>query len=259
MPPAEQRPDPEALLALARQEQGQEGQGRLRVFLGAAPGVGKTFAMLEAAQARRAEGLDVVVGVVETHGRTETEALLAGLEVLPRRVVPHGAHRLEEFDLEAARARRPALLLVDELAHSNLAGSSHPKRWQDVQELWDRGIDVYTTLNVQHLESQSDLVARISGVVIRETVPDSILERADALVLVDLPPEDLLIRLQEGKVYVPFQAELAARNYFRQSNLTALRELALRRTAERVDEQLLEHMQARAISGPWAAGERVLV
>lgn len=259
MPPDERRPDPEALLVLARQEERQQREGRLRVFLGAAPGVGKTYAMLEAAQARRAEGLEVVVGVVETHGRAETQALLQGLEVLPRRPVPHGGHTLEEFDLEAACARQPALLLVDELAHSNLPGSRHPKRWQDVQELLERGMDVYTTLNVQHLESQSDLVARISGVVIRETVPDSILERADALVLVDLPPEDLLVRLREGKVYVPPQAELAARNYFRQSNLTALRELALRTAARRVNAEVLTWRQGQAVSVTWPTSERLLV
>ncbi|MGH7077813.1 MAG: DUF4118 domain-containing protein [Acetobacteraceae bacterium] len=251
----EGRPRPEALLAAA----GQEGRGRLKIFLGAAPGVGKTYEMLQSAQAMRREGVDVVVGVVETHGRSETEALLRGFEAVPRRAVEYKGHRLAEMDLDAVLARRPRLVLVDELAHTNAPGSRHPKRYLDVEELIAAGIDVFTTLNIQHVESLNDIVARITRIRVRETVPDSILDRADDIEVVDLAPEDLLKRLREGKVYLPHQAERAIRHYFLPGNLTALRELALRRTAQRVDEQLLSHMQAHAIPGPWAAGERVLV
>jgi two-component system sensor histidine kinase KdpD len=215
--------------------------------------------MLQQARAKLKEGADVVVGVVETHGRKETEALLEGLEVLNRRPVIYAGTLMTEFDLDKALKRRPGLLLVDELAHTNLPGSRHPKRYQDVEELLDAGIDVYTTVNIQHIESLNDVVAQITRVRVREIVPDAILDRADAIELVDLTPEDLIQRLKEGKVYVPKQAERALKHYFSPANLTALRELALRRTAERVDEQLLEQMQARAISGPWAAGERILV
>lgn len=259
MPPDEQRPDPEALLALARQEERRHKEGRLRVFLGAAPGVGKTFAMLEAAQTRQSEGVDLLVGVVETHGRPETEALLAGLEVLPRRRMDYGGHQLEGLDLDAALERNPSLLLVDELAHTNVPGSRHPKRWQDVLEVLERGIDVYTTLNVQHLESQSDVVSGVSGVKIRETVPDSLLERADAIVLVDLPPEDLLVRLKEGKVYLPRQAEWAAQHFFRPSNLAVLRELALRAAARRANAEVLTWRQGQAAQATWPTSERLLV
>jgi two-component system sensor histidine kinase KdpD len=259
MPPDEQRPDPEALLALARQEERRQKEGRLRVFLGAAPGVGKTYAMLEAARARQAEGVGLLVGVVETHGRPETQALLAGLEVLPRRQLDYNGHTLQELDLDAALVREPSLLLVDELAHTNVPGSRHPKRWQDVLELLERGIDVYTTLNVQHLESQSDVVAGVSGVAIRETVPDSLLERADAVVLVDLPPEDLLTRLKEGKVYLPRQAEWAAQHFFRPSNLAVLRELALRTAARRVNAEVLTWRSRQAVAATWPTSERLLV
>lgn len=259
MPDNGSRPDPEALLARVQRDERQKTQGRLRIFLGAAPGVGKTFAMLEAARARRAEGVKVLAGVVETHGRPETEALLTGLDVLPRRGIEYSGHRLEELDLDGALASQPALLLVDELAHANVPGSRHPKRWQDVIELLERGIDVYTTLNVQHLESQSDLVAGISGVTVRETVPDSLLERADSIVLVDIPPEDLLERLREGKVYLPAQAEWATQNYFRPANLTALRELALRTTARRVNTEVLEWRQGQAVTATWPTSERLLV
>jgi two-component system sensor histidine kinase KdpD len=251
----ERRPRPEALLAAAK----QEGRGRLKIFLGAAPGVGKTYEMLLAAQAMRREGVDVVIGVVETHGRPETEALLHGIEVIPRRAVEYKGHRLAEMDLDAILRRRPQLVLVDELAHTNAPGSRHPKRYLDVEELIAAGIDVFTTLNIQHVESLNDVVARITRIRVRETVPDSVLDQADDIEVVDLSPEDLLKRLREGKVYVPHQAERAIRHYFSPGNLTALRELALRRTAQRVDEQLLSHMQAHAIPGPWAAGERVLV
>ena len=254
----EQRPSPEALLAEVRREE-RGSSGRLKIFVGAAPGVGKTYEMLQTARAKRKEGVDVIVGVVETHGRKETEALLEGFEVLPRKPTIYVNRILSEFDLDAALKRRPSLILVDELAHTNVLGSRHPKRYQDVEELLQAGIDVYTTLNIQHIESLNDVVAQITHVRVRETVPDSMLDRADAIELVDLTPDDLIQRLKEGKVYVPKQAERALKNYFSPANLTALRELALRRTAERVDEQLLEHMRARAISGPWAAGERILV
>jgi two-component system, OmpR family, sensor histidine kinase KdpD len=254
----DQRPLPEALLAEARRQE-KGGIGRLKIFLGAAPGVGKTYEMLQAARARRNEGIDVLVGVVETHGRKETEALLEGFEILPRKPTVYVNRILNEFDIDAALKRRPGLILVDELAHTNIPGSRHPKRYQDVEELLDAGIDVYTTVNIQHVESLNDIVAQITRVRVRETVPDTILDRADAIELVDLTPDDLIQRLKEGKVYVPKQAERALKHYFSPANLTALRELALRRTAERVDEQLLEQMQARAISGPWPAGERILV
>jgi two-component system sensor histidine kinase KdpD len=233
--------------------------GRLKIFVGAAPGVGKTYEMLEAAHARLKESVDVVVGVVETHGRKETEALLEGFEILPRKPMVYVNRILDEFDIDAALKRRPELILVDELAHTNVAGSRHPKRYQDVEELLDAGIHVYTTVNVQHIESLNDVVAQITRVRVREIVPDEVLARADAIKLVDLTPEELIQRLKEGKVYIPAQAERALKHYFSPANLTALRELALRRTAERVDEQLLEQMQARAIPGPWAAGERILV
>ena len=254
-PEREARPSPEALLAAAQ----KEGRGRLKVFLGAAPGVGKTYEMLTAAQARQREGVDVVVGVAETHGRAETEALLRGLEILPRRRIDYRGHMLEEMDLDAILKRRPQLVLVDELAHTNAPGTRHPKRYLDADELLAAGIDVYTTLNIQHVESLNDVVAQITRIRVRETVPDSVLDRADDIEVVDLSADDLIQRLKEGKVYVPHQAERAIRHYFKPGNLTALRELALRRTAQRVDEQMVTYMQAQAISGPWAAGERVLV
>src|SRR5450631_4134295 len=215
--------------------------------------------MLTAARARLREGIDVVVGVVETHGRKETEALLDGLEVIPRQSVEYKGRVLQEMDLEALLARRPQLALVDELAHTNAPGSRHPKRYMDVDELIAAGIDVYTTLNVQHIESLNDVVARITRIRVRETVPDSIIDKADDIELIDLTPDDLIQRLKDGKVYVPHQAERALEHYFSPSNLTALRELALRRTADRVDEQLLAELQTHAITGPWAAGERILV
>src|SRR5581483_10473812 len=250
------RPSPEALLKEAEREAPR--RGRLKIFVGAAPGVGKTYEMLQSGRARVREGADVVAGLVETHGRKETEALLAGLEVLPRKPLRYGSQVLEEMDLDGLLARRPQIALVDELAHTNAPGSRHPKRYLDVEELLNAGIDVYTTLNIQHIESLNDVVAQITGVRVRETVPDAILDRADAVELVDLTPDDLIQRLREGKVYVPRQAERALTNYFSPGNLTALRELALRRTADRVDDQLLTHMQAHAIAGPWAAGERIL-
>lgn len=256
---SERRPDPDTLLAIARKAEERERKGRLRVFFGAAPGVGKTYSMLEEARARRSDGTDVAVGLVETHGRAETEALLYGLEILPRRHVDYKDMRLPEFDLDAALARRPGLLLVDELAHTNAPGSRHLKRWQDVRELLDQGIDVYTTVNVQHIESLNDLVAQITGVRVRETVPDSFLEAADALVMVDLPLEDLLERLKQGKVYVPAQAEWAARNFFRSGNIIALRELALRFIADRINTEVLVYREGHAIETTWPTAERLLV
>jgi two-component system sensor histidine kinase KdpD len=255
----EQRPDPDALLARMRAEEAQQARGKLKIFFGASAGVGKTYAMLEAAHTRRAEGVDVIVGWVDTHGREETEALLQGLQVLPRRPLAYRGTILYEFDLDAALARRPALILIDELAHTNAAGSRHTKRWQDVVEVLDAGIDVYTTVNVQHLESLNDVVAQITGVIVRETVPDSILERADEVELVDLPPDDLLQRLREGKVYMPRQAERAIDNFFQKGNLIALRELALRRTADRVDDQMQLYRRAHAIAEIWPTTERLLV
>ena len=251
------RPSPEALLEQARRADARTG--KLKIFVGAAPGVGKTYEMLQNAHARLKAGIDVVVGVVETHGRAETDALLSGLEVLPRRQITYRDQTLEEMDIDALIARRPQLALVDELAHTNAPGSRHPKRHLDVEELLSHGIDVYTTVNIQHIESLNDVVAQITHVRVRETVPDSVFDRAEAIELIDLTPDDLIQRLKDGKVYVPKQAERALEHYFSPGNLTALRELALRRTAERVDEQLLTHMQANAISGPWAAGERILV
>jgi two-component system sensor histidine kinase KdpD len=254
---SDQRPSPEALLEAARRE--ESAAGRLKIFVGAAPGVGKTYEMLQQARARKADGYDVIVGIAETHGRRETQVLLEGLEVVPRRHVEYRGQWLSEMDVDAILARRPQIVLVDELAHTNAPGSRHPKRYLDVQEILASGIDVYTTVNIQHIESLNDVVAQITHVRVRETVPDTVFDRADAIELVDLTPDDLIQRLQEGKVYVPEQAQRALEHYFSPGNLTALRELALRRTAERVDEQLLTHMQAHAIPGPWAAGERILV
>ena len=249
------RPSPDALLEHAQ----RETQGRLKIFLGAAPGVGKTYEMLQSARAKQHEKVDVVVGVVETHGRKETQALLEGLEVIPRRRIAYKGHDLEEMDLDAVLQRRPQLVLVDELAHTNAPGSRHPKRCRDVEELLAAGIDVYTTVNIQHIESLNDIVAQITQVRVRETIPDSIIDRADDVEVIDITPDDLIQRLKEGKVYVPKTAERALEHYFSPGNLTALRELALRRTAQTVDEQLLTHMQTHAIRGPWAAGDRVLV
>ena len=255
----EQRPDPDALLREVEQQEKQARQGRLRIFFGASPGVGKTYAMLGAAQQLRAKGVDVVCGVVETHGRAETERLLEGLVVLPRLQPQAGTRGAGEFDLAAALHRRPAVLLVDELAHSNAAGSRHPKRWQDVEELLAAGIDVYTTLNVQHLDSVSHIVASIAEVPVRETVPDSLFQQAADVVLVDLTPDELLQRLREGKVYVAAQAARALRNFFRKGNLLALRQLALRLTAERVDSQMRSYRSAQVGGEVWSASEALLV
>jgi two-component system sensor histidine kinase KdpD len=249
-----QRASPEALLAMAK----KEGRGHLKIFLGAAPGVGKTYAMLTSARSERAGGRDIVAGLIETHGRRETEALVEGLELLPRKPIVYRNQMVREFDLDGALRRRPSLLLVDEYAHTNVPGSRHPKRWQDLEELLDAGIDVWTTLNIQHLESLNDVVQKISKIRVRETVPDVVFDKADEVVLVDFPPDELLKRLAEGKVYVQDTAARAVENFFKPQNLTALRELALRRAAERVDASLIERMQAQAIEGPWAAGERIL-
>ncbi len=252
---ADNRPSPDALLENAE----RENRGRLKIFLGAAPGVGKTYEMLMSGRAAEADGRDVIIGVVETHGRKETEALVEGFEVVPRKTVDYKGRQLKEMDIDAIVARRPSLVLVDELAHTNAPGSRHPKRYLDVIELLGQGIDVYSTMNVQHVESLNDVVAQITRIRVRETVPDSVIDRADDVEVIDLTPADLIKRLHEGKVYVPATARRAVENYFSPGNLTALRELALRRTAQRVDEQLLSHMQAHAIPGPWAAGDRVLV
>lgn len=253
------RPDADLLLARVREEEARTGRGRLKIFLGYAAGVGKTYAMLEAAHERQRDGGDVVIGWVDTHGRPETEALLEGLTLLPRRSVPYRGVELQDLDLDGLLARKPALALVDELAHTNAPGSRHRKRWADIEELLAAGIDVYTAMNVQHLESLNDVVARITGVQVRETVPDRVLDAADEIELVDLPPEDLLIRLQQGKVYVPTTARHAMQGFFRPEKLTALREVVLRRAADRVDEQVRSYMELLAIPGPWPARERLLV
>lgn len=250
----EQRASPDALLALAR----KEGRGHLKIFLGAAPGVGKTYAMLASAQTEKSGGRDVVAGLIETHGRRETERQLEGFDVLQRQPIVYRNQIMKEFDLDAALARRPGLLLVDEYAHTNVPGSRHPKRWQDIEELLAAGIDVWTTLNIQHLESLNDVILKITKVRVRETVPDTVFDKADEIILVDFPPDELLKRLAEGKVYVQDTAARAVESFFKPQNLTALRELALRRAAERIDADLVSRMQAQAIEGPWAAGERIL-
>jgi two-component system sensor histidine kinase KdpD len=255
----ERRPDPDQLLQRARDEDERKREGQLKIFFGAAPGVGKTYAMLEAARQKKRQGVEIVVGLVETHGRKETEALLEGLEIIPRRNVEYRGTALKEFDLDMALRRTPPIILVDELAHTNAPGSRHKKRWQDIYELLGAGISVYTTVNVQHLESLNDVVAQITQISVRETIPDFLLERADEIELIDLPPDDLLQRMKEGKVYLPEQAAAAIKNFFRKGNLIALRELALRRTADRVDEQMQDYRQDKGISDIWPAGERIMV
>jgi two-component system sensor histidine kinase KdpD len=255
----DQRPDPDRLLDQIRQEEAQARRGRLKIFFGASAGVGKTYAMLTAARALQAQGTDVLIGVIETHGRAETQALVAGLTVLPLRQVMHRERILSEFDLDGALARKPRLVLVDELAHSNVPGSRHPKRWQDVEELLDAGIDVWSTVNVQHLETLNDVVSGITGVRVWETVPDRVFDDADEVVIVDLPPDELLQRLKEGKVYMPQQAATALRNFFRKGNLIALRELALRRTADRVDEEMLQYRRTQSAAPVWQTREALLL
>lgn len=254
-----ERPTPESMLARAQEEEREEQRGKLKIYLGAAPGVGKTYSMLQDAQARRAQGLDVVVGVVESHGRKEIESLLNGLEILPLHTLEYHGKQISEFDLDAAFKRSPALILIDEMAHTNAPGSRHAKRWQDIKEILDRGIDVYTTLNVQHIESLNDIVAQITRIHVKETVPDSMLEMAETIELVDLSPDDLIKRLQEGKVYIPEQVELAKQNFFRKGNLASLRELALRITAESVDAQIMNYRQGLGIKHIWPTKERLLV
>ncbi len=246
---ATQPPDPENLLAPMRQQNTRAAaRGKLKVFFGSAPGVGKTYAMLEEARARAAEGLDVVVGYAEPHARIETEALLLGMELLQYRFVEYNGARLKELDLDAALRRKPAILLVDELAHTNPPGMRHAKRWQDVVELLDAGVNVYTTLNVQHLESINDVVQRITGVAVRETLPDKVLEEADEVELIDTSPDELLERLTEGKIYNPEVARRATRHFFKKGNLIALREMALRRTAQRVDAQMRDFRSDQNVS-----------
>jgi two-component system sensor histidine kinase KdpD len=257
--PLDDRPNPDELLARVNAEEAREKRGKLRIYFGYAAGVGKTYAMLEAAQRERALGVDIVVGYVEPHGRTETEALLAGLDVIPPKSVPYRGVSLREFDLDAALARRPKIILVDELAHTNVEGSRHAKRWQDVEELLDAGINVWTTLNVQHVESLNDVIAQITGVVVRETLPDAVLERADEIELIDLTPEELLERLAEGKVYIPQQAQRALQNFFQRQNLTALRELSLRQAADRLRRDVDAAREALRRTQPWATSERLLV
>lgn len=257
--PSDERPDPDALLARVQEDEARSRRGRLKIFFGATAGVGKSYAMLEAARKQASTGVDVVIGYVELHGRAETEALLEGLEILPAQRIEHRGISLREFDLDGALARKPQLILVDELAHTNVPGARHPKRWQDIEELLQSGIDVYTTVNVQHLESLNDVVAQITGVHVRETVPDGVFERADEVELVDLPPDDLLQRLREGRVYGGEKSEQALKEFFRKGNLIALRQLALRATADRVDAAMREYRERHAIVSPWVAGERLLV
>jgi two-component system sensor histidine kinase KdpD len=258
-PENEIRSDPDALLNILKKEEEQAKRGKLKIFFGMCAGVGKTYKMLQAAQEAKSKGLEVVIGYVETHRRPETEELLRGLEEIPRRKLDYRGTTLEEMDLDAILARTPQLVLVDELAHTNAPGSRHKKRFQDVQELLDNGISVYTTLNVQHLESRADTVAQITGSTVRETVPDSIFEQADELELIDTPPDELLKRLSEGKVYPPERSQQAIQNFFREGNLISLREMALRLTAERVDHQLRDYMQRQRVVGPWKSSHRLVV
>lgn len=254
-----ERPNPDELLARVREEENRAGRGKLRIFFGYAAGVGKTYAMLSAAQAERVAGPDIVVGYVEPHGRPETEAQLVGLESLPVLTVMHRGTALREFDLDAALARRPSLILVDELAHTNAPGMRHPKRWHDVEELLEAGIDVWTTLNVQHIESLNDVIAQITGVAVKETLPDTVLERADEIELIDITPDKLMERLAAGKVYLAAQAERALKNFFQKSNLVALRELSLRQAASRVQQDVESARLERAVATPWLTSERLLV
>jgi len=259
MPKEPSRPDPDKLLAQVLAEEQVQKRGHLKIFLGYAAGVGKTYAMLEAAHQRKAEGVDVVVGYVETHKRVETEALVNGLEVIPRQQITYHNIQLTEMDIDAILKRKPQLVLVDELAHTNMPGSRHAKRHADVEELLEAGIDVYTTLNTQHIESLNDVVAQITGMKVRETIPDSVIDDVTDIELIDLPPDELIKRLKDGKVYVPDQAQRAIEEFFRKGNLTALRELTMRRAAERVDDQMRAYMRTSAIPGPWPASERLLV
>src|ERR1700747_2066423 len=254
-----ERPDPDALLAQMKRAEAKSTRGKLKIFFGMSPGVGKTYAMLQAARQKQAEGSEVVSGIVETHGRKETEALLEGMPIMPRIQVEYRGTTLTEMDLDAILTWHPGLAVVDELAPNNAPRPPHRKGYQDVIELLDAGISVYTTLNVQHVASRSDTVRQISGISVHETVPDTVLDLADEIVLVDLTPEQLRARLAEGKVYLGERAEWAAKNFFRESNLTALREMALRLVAEHVDRDLRDIMQVERIAGPWKSGDRLLV
>ena len=255
----ERRPNPDEILGKIQQTQARERRGHLKIFFGASAGVGKTYAMLSAAHVLRSQNIDIIVGLVETHGRVETVELLQGLEILPQKKIEYRNKVLNEFDLDAALKRHPSIILIDELAHTNIKGSRHTKRWQDVEELLNAGIDVYTTVNVQHLESLNDVIGGITGIRVLETFPDQVFNNADEVKLVDLPPDELLTRLHEGKVYVPEQIKHAVDNFFRKGNLIALRELALRRMADRVDSQMREYRDEQAIERVWQAKERILV
>src|ERR1700741_612006 len=254
-----ERPNPDETLAQLKREESSSSHGKLKIFFGMSPGVGKTYAMLQAAQQKLQQGTEVVIGIVETHGRKETEALTEGMPIMPRAQVDYRGTKLEEMDLDAILTWHPGTAAVDELAHTNAPGTRRPKRYQDVLELLDAGIDVYTTLNVQHVASRSDTVRQISGISVRETVPDTVLDLADEIILVDLTPEQLRARLAEGKVYLGEKADWAAKNFFRESNLTALREMALRLVAEHVDRDLRDLMSEQKITGPWKSGDRLLV
>ena len=258
-PQEEMRPSPEAMLKAARAEEQEKKRGRLKIFLGYAAGVGKTYAMLKAAGQQKQEGRDVVAAYVESHGRPETDVLIEGLETIAKARLQYQGVQLPELDIDAALQRKAEIVLVDELAHTNVPGSRHEKRWQDIEELLAAGIDVYTTVNVQHFESVKDIVAQITGVTVQETVPDSMIDQAAEITLVDIPPEELQQRLRQGKVYIPEQAAWAMQKFFRPGNLIALRELALRRAAARVDEEMRTYMETRAIPGPWPVTERLLV
>ena len=253
------RPDPDELLASLKLEEEKSKRGKLKIFFGMCAGVGKTYTMLQTAQAEKLKGNDIIIGYVETHNREETAELVEGFELIPRKIYEYKSTSVQEMDLDAIIARKPQIVLVDELAHTNAPGSRHTKRYQDVQEILENGINVYTTLNVQHLESRSETVAQITGIIVRETVPDEIFENADEVELVDLTPEELLQRLSEGKVYTPERSKEAIENFFRKGNITALREMALRIVADRVDKQLHDYMQHKRIRGPWKSGLHLLV
>jgi two-component system sensor histidine kinase KdpD len=254
-----ERPNPDELLAHLQENERMKSRGKLKIFLGYAAGVGKTYAMLETAHQRLREGVKVMVGYIETHGREETDALVEGLTLLPRLHLDYHGVSLSDMDLDAVLCSKAQLVLVDELAHTNIPGMRHPKRYQDVEEILDAGIDVYTTVNIQHLESMKDIVHQITGVVVNETVPDRVIDEAHEIELVDLPTDELISRLQEGKVYVPEQAARALQQFFRKGNLTALREMSMRRAAERINDQMLSYMKTKSISGPWPATDRILV
>ncbi len=255
----EERPDPDKLLASLKDEEEKSKRGKLRIFFGMCAGVGKTYTMLETAQIERKKGSDIVIGYVETHDRKETSDLVKGFELIPRKTYLYKSAQIQEMDLDAIIARKPQIVLVDELAHTNAPGSRHAKRYQDVLELLENGIHVYTTVNVQHLESRSETVAQITGIVVRETLPDEIFENADEVEVIDITPEELLQRLAEGKVYTADRSKEAIANFFRKGNITALREMALRIVADRVDKQLHDYMQQKRIKGPWKSGVRLLV